>query len=87
MFLRGMPSSLAILAWGIFGTLYALFIMFSFSDLESHLLFMPVLDVASSRRCLIKSTKKYNKLNNFKSNSLKHSVQQQQKKQSQQFLD
>jgi hypothetical protein len=44
--------------------------MFRFSAVEGGLLFMPVLDVACSRRCCIKSVKKFNDRVNSKLNCI-----------------
>jgi len=51
-----MPTSV-ILVQGTFRTPSSLFIVFSFSNIESSLLFMPVLAVPHSTQCFIKSMK------------------------------
>ena len=51
-----MPTSV-ILVRGTFRSLSSLFIVFSFSNIESGLLCMLVLDVPHSTRCFIKSVK------------------------------
>jgi negative regulator of genetic competence, sporulation and motility len=62
------------LVWGTFRTPPTLFITLSFSDIESGLLFMHILDVAKFKKLFYKIKEKFNEKVNFKINSLKHSV-------------